>query len=72
MGAGLTHWEELVQFVREQYTPDEEFRFMYGKKYGWALRFQLRRQLLTSFYPTEVASPFKSTWVRQQSSRPWK
>ena len=28
MGAGLTHWEELVQFVREQYAPDEEVRFM--------------------------------------------
>ena len=53
MGVGLTYWDELLQFVREQYAPDEEFRFMYGKKYGWALRFQMRRKLLTSFYPTD-------------------
>ena len=53
MGVGLTYWDELLQFVREQYAPEEEFRFMYGKKYGWAIRFQLRRKLLTSFYPTE-------------------
>ena len=53
MGAGLAGWEELLQFVQEQYAPDEEFRFMYGKKYGWALRFQMRGKLLTSFYPTE-------------------
>jgi hypothetical protein len=53
IGAGLSDWEELVQFVVEQYAPDEEFRFMYGKKYGWALRFQMRGKLLTSFYPTD-------------------
>ena len=53
MGAGLSDWEELVQFVRQQYAPDEEFRFMYGKKYGWALRFHIRCKLLTSFYPTQ-------------------
>ena len=53
MGAGLPDWDELVQYVREQYAPDEELRFMYGKKYGWALRFQMRAKLLTSFYPTE-------------------
>ena len=53
MGAGLTGWKELTQFVRQQYAPEEEFRFMYGKKYGWAFRFQMRGKLLTSFYPTE-------------------
>ncbi|MFL7870297.1 MAG: DUF3788 family protein [Anaerolineales bacterium] len=52
MGAGLSYWEELVQYVHQQYAPDEEFHFMYGKKYGWALRFQMRGKLLTSFYPT--------------------
>jgi hypothetical protein len=53
MGTGLSDWDELVQFVREKYTPEEEFRFLYGKKYGWALRFQMRRKLLSSFYPRE-------------------
>jgi hypothetical protein len=53
MGFGLTYWDELVQYVREQYSPDEEFRFMYGKTYGWALKFQMHAKLLTSFYPTD-------------------
>jgi hypothetical protein len=53
LGAGLHFWEQLVQFVQEQYAPDEDFRFMYGKQYGWALRFQIRAKLLTSLYPTE-------------------
>ena len=72
MGTGLSDWDELVQFVREKYSPEEEFRFLYGKKYGWALRFQMRRKLLTSFYPTEVDSPFRSTWVRRQSNKHWR
>ena len=33
------------------YPSDEDFRFLYGKQYGWALRFRIRGQLLTSLYP---------------------
>jgi len=49
----LTDWQELIQFIRERYPSDEDFKFLYGKKYGWALRFRKRGQLLTSLYPTE-------------------
>jgi len=52
MGSKLTVWQELVQFLREHYPSDEDFKFLYGKKYGWALRFRKRGQLLTSLYPT--------------------
>lgn len=34
MGAKLTDWQELVLFIREHYPSDEDFKFLYGKKYG--------------------------------------
>lgn len=49
----LSEWQELIQFIRDKYPSDEDFKFLYGKKYGWALRFRNRGQLLTSLYPTE-------------------
>ena len=38
IGPKLPVWEELVRFIREHYPSDEDFKFLYGKKYGWALR----------------------------------
>ena len=52
IGPKLPLWEELIQFIRASYPADEDFTFLYGKKYGWALRFRIRGQLLTSLYPT--------------------
>ncbi len=53
IGPKLSAWQELVQFIRENYPCDEDFKFLYGKKYGWALRFRIRGNLLTSLYPSE-------------------
>lgn len=53
IGSRLPAWQELVQFIRHTYPSDEDFRFLYGKRYGWALRFRIRGQLLTSLYPAE-------------------
>ena len=53
IGPKLPLWEKLIQFIRENYPSDEDFTFLYGKKYGWALRFRIRKQLLTSLYPAE-------------------
>ena len=52
IGPKLPLWEELIQHIRGNYPTEENFKFLYGKKYGWALRFRIRRQLLTSLYPT--------------------
>jgi len=52
IGDRLLFWEELVRHIRVQYPAEEDFKFLYGKKYGWALRFRIRGQLLTSLYPT--------------------
>jgi hypothetical protein len=51
IGAQLAAWHELLRFIRETYPSDEDFKFLYGKKYGWALRFRMGGQLLTSLYP---------------------
>lgn len=48
----LPVWQALIQFIRENYPCDEDFRFLYGKRYGWARRFRVRGKLLTSLYPT--------------------
>ena len=31
----------------------KNFKFLYGKTYGWALRFRIKGQVLTSLYPTQ-------------------
>lgn len=53
IGPKLSAWQKLIQFIRENYPSEEDFKFLYGKKYGWALRFRIRGKLLTSLYPTE-------------------
>ncbi len=53
IGPQLPAWEEFLQFIRETYPSDEDFKFLYGKKYGWARRFRSRGKLLTSLYPAE-------------------
>ena len=52
IGPMLSIWQELIYFIRENYIVQEDFKFLYGKKYGWALRFRINGKLLTSLYPT--------------------
>jgi hypothetical protein len=44
-------WRVLIQHLREGYPAEEDFKFLYGKNYGWALRFRIRGKLLASLYP---------------------
>ena len=53
IGAKLPLWQELIRYIREKYTVQEDFKFLYGKNYGWALRFRIKGQLLTSLYPVK-------------------
>ena len=53
LGSQLSTWQELIRFIHENYPSDEDFRFLYGKQYSWALRFRIRGQLLTSLYPAD-------------------
>jgi hypothetical protein len=52
LGTRQAFWDELVRHLREHYQPDEDLKFLYGKNYGWALRFRVRGQVLVSLYPT--------------------
>jgi hypothetical protein len=53
IGPMLSIWQELVRFIREKYSTQEDFKFMYGKNYGWALRFRIKERFLVSLYPVE-------------------
>jgi hypothetical protein len=53
VGSKLPLWEALIRFIRENHSAQEDFKFLYGKNYGWAWRFRIKGQLLTSLYPTD-------------------
>jgi hypothetical protein len=53
VGLKLALWQELLQFIRANYTTQEDLKFMYGHPYGWARRFRTRGKLLTALYPTD-------------------
>ena len=53
IGPKLPLWHALVHYVREQHSVQEDFRFLYGKNYGWALRFRVKGKLLISLYPAQ-------------------
>ena len=53
IGSRLPLWDELIRHVRELYPVQEDFKFLYGKTYGWALRFRIKKQLLVSLFPTQ-------------------
>jgi hypothetical protein len=53
IGHRFSIWQELVRFVREKYPVQEDLKFLYGKNYGWGLRFRIKGKLLLSLYPTQ-------------------
>jgi hypothetical protein len=53
VGHRLSTWRELIRFIREKYRVQEEFKFLYGPKYGWGLRFSTKGKLLVSLYPVQ-------------------
>lgn len=53
IGPLLPLWDALVGHIRSAYLCDEDWGFLYGKSYGWGLRFRAKRQLLANLYPAE-------------------
>lgn len=53
LGSSLSYWRSLTVFIRAACKPREELRFLYGKDYGWALRFQSRSKLLCALFPNK-------------------
>ncbi len=52
IGIRFDLWELLLTHIRSTYSPKEDIKFLYGKNYGWAYRFQVKGRLLTALYPT--------------------
>ena len=44
-------WVDLVTYLREAYNLSGELHFMYGQRYGWALRFRRSTRLILAMYP---------------------
>ena len=44
-------WDDLEAHMEETYKLKGEFHFMYGERYGWALRFHRGGRLVTAMYP---------------------
>ncbi len=53
IGLALPLWQALLHDIREQYPAQADFKFLYGQNYGWAWRFRIKGQLLTSLYPAQ-------------------
>jgi len=53
VGSRIQLWDHLIQTVQKQYPVQQDFKFLYGKNYGWAVRFRIKGQLLTSLFPTQ-------------------
>lgn len=51
IGPRLPLWQELMRYIRLTYPVQEDFKFMYGKNYGWAYRFRIKGWFLTALYP---------------------
>ncbi len=51
LGSSFTRWTSLVEFLRRSCAAAEDFKFLYGCSYGWALRFRNKGKLLTSLFP---------------------
>ncbi len=53
VGTKLPLWQDLIRAIRERYSVREDFKFLYGKNYGWAVRFRVKGELLVSLFPTQ-------------------
>lgn len=53
IGDKMPLWEALIRHLRETYAVQEDVKFLYGQKYGWARRFRVKSQALTALFPAE-------------------
>ena len=53
VGSALNSWNELIRWMNESLSAQQGLKYMYGRKYGWALRFQKSNALLSALYPAQ-------------------
>jgi Protein of unknown function (DUF3788) len=51
LGRARPAWSDLELHLREKYALEGFLRFMYGKRYGWALCFRRGGRFITAMYP---------------------
>ena len=51
LGKACPAWDELQGHLREAYGLTGTLHFMYGQRYGWALRFRRGEKLIVALYP---------------------
>lgn len=53
IGTKVALWNQLSQWMHESLSAQQDLKYMYGKKYGWARRFSMGNALLSAFYPRQ-------------------
>ena len=53
LGEAREQWTSLIEFLRSHYRSQEDFKFLYGRDYGWGLRFRNKGNLLTAVFPNK-------------------
>jgi len=53
LGRACAAWDELEGHLAEVYGLKGSFYFMYGARYGWALRFQRGGRFIVAMYPNQ-------------------
>jgi hypothetical protein len=51
LGKARTAWDDLEGYLADAHRLTGSFHFMYGKRYGWALRLQRAGRLAVAMYP---------------------
>ena len=51
LGTARSNWTFLLEDIRKVEKTQEDFKFLYGKPYGWGMRFRLKNKLLVALYP---------------------
>jgi hypothetical protein len=53
LSSAHANWNSIVEEIRKVARTQEDFKFMYGKPYGWGIRFRLKGKLLAALYPNQ-------------------
>ena len=51
LGMALQNWSSLLMNLRQDSVIQEELKYCYGRKYGWARQLRRKGKLLLSLYP---------------------
>jgi hypothetical protein len=51
LGQARPAWDNLEMYLAESYDLEGSLHFMYGEKYGWALRFRRGGRTILTMYP---------------------